>query len=429
MPDCHISSGGERAVTHITPRTKDKGNQIKRKRIISIACLLALCLCALSLSGFLPIVTADEAAAAIPLRSARIVQYVMDADHFPLTSAQAANIDQINYAHAMIQSGQVDVSHMQGLDSLRRYLANHPHIVSVLTVGDMGPDRFSEACSTAAGRQLLANSALQIMDQYGFSGIEVDWAYPGVSTSSAASADEDVEHWYELLSILRAGLDERQHVTGKPYILSVTLSAGSEQAEAVDGDRLNSLIDQAVIQSHDLRGFDRMTGHHAGLYPDGETELSGAWAVQSWLNTGLAPDKLLLGVPQYGRMWRKVASTGNGLHARAETSGNKLIAFDEISNLLQDGYTRHYDESAQSPWLFNGENFVSYDDAQSVQAKAAYIAEYGLLGTALRHAGYDLDGMLPAVFNDAWIVSPAPDPENAASTANSPAETAEIPAE
>lgn len=393
-------------MTNIRPRTNDKKKQIA---LLTAALLLALIL--IPFGGISPVVTADETVPA-PSRSGRIVQYVHDASSFPLTDAQAQQIDQINYAFALISNGQADVSHMRGLDEVQRYLMRHPHITGVLSIGGWGADGFSEACQTAAGRQLLTNSLLALMDAYGFTGVDIDWEYPGISSGGTASSENDVENWYALLSLLRTGLDEREAATGREYVLSVALSAGEDQIASIDGERLNGIVDQAVVMAYDLRGFDRMTGHHAGLYPDGETMLSGAWAVQSWINSGLSADRILLGVPQYGRMWRNVAASADGLHARAETSGNKIIPLSDIPGMIESGgYTRHYDGHAQAPYLFNGTNFVSFDDAESAAAKAAYVQEHGLLGTALWAAGHDPDGTLLAALSTAFA---PPNDENPA---------------
>lgn len=410
-PARHKSTGGECAVTHVTPRTKEN----RKRRLLLPLTLLLLML--VTVAALLPRMASGATAAAPIPREGRIVQYVQDSASFPITDENAAHIDQLNYAFALLQDGSADVSHMHGLDEAARFLRRHPHIDGVLSVGGWGADGFSEACATASGRQLLCNSILALMDEHGFVGVDIDWEYPGISSGGIVSSDDDVENWYALLALLRHGLDEREQTAGREYILSVALGAGEDHMTAVDGARLNELVDQAVVMAYDLRGFDRMTGHHAGLYPDGETMLSGAWAVQSWLSSGLDPDRILLGIPQYGRMWRSVASEKDGLHARAETSGNKVILQDEIPAFIASGYTRHYDEHAKAPYLFNGQSFVSYDDPESVRAKAEYILEHRLLGAAFWAAGHDTGFVLPAALSEAFAPSdPSPVPDKPAET-------------
>lgn len=344
-----------------------------------------------------------ETEEALP-RRARVVLYMQDSPSLSISQADAASIDQINYAFALLENGEATVSHLKGLKSLSRFLRDNPRIDGVLSVGGWGADGFSQACETAEGRQKLADSILRVMDEHGFVGVDIDWEYPGSTIAGITAGKHDVENWYALLTLLRAGLDERQADTGRDYLLSVALGAGEAQATAVDGARLGALVDQAVVMAYDLRGFDRLTGHHAGLYPDGNTVLSGAWAVNAYAATGLPEAKMLLGVPLYGRMWRQVTSTGDGLNARAATSGNRAVTQAAISRYLAEGYTRYYDEDAQAPYLFNGTNFISYDDEESVGAKAAWIRQNGLLGMALWESGHDESGNLLRAVGEAMAV-------------------------
>lgn len=347
---------------------------------------------------------AGETAQALP-RRARTVLYVQDSPTLGVRQADARHIDQINYAFALLENGEATVSHLKGLKSLSRFLRDNPHIDGVLSVGGWGADGFSQACATEAGREKLADSILRVMDEHGFVGVDIDWEYPGSKMAGIAASKNDVENWYALLSLLREGLDARQTENGRDYLLSVALGAGEAQIASVDGARLGALVDQAVIMAYDLRGFDRMTGHHAGLYPDGKTVLSGAWAVNAYAAKGLPEAKMLMGVPLYGRMWRQVTSAGDGLNARAATSGNRAVTQATISGYLAEGYTRYYDEEAQAPYLFNGSNFISYDDKESVAAKAQWIRQNGLLGAAMWEGGQDENGELLRAVSEALTIN------------------------
>ena len=230
------------------------------------------------------------------------------------------------------------------------------------------------------------------MDENGFVGVDIDWEYPGISGTGIVSREGDVENWYALLEELRAGLDARERQHGREYILSVALGAGDAHLNAIDPARLNGLVDQAVVMAYDLCGFDRMTGHHAGLYPDADKRGTGAHAVQRLIDAGLHPGRILLGMPAYGRVWRQVSGGGDGLHQRAATSGNKTIAFDEVLALEKKGYTRHYDDAAQAAGWFDGSTFVSAEDSQSVAFKCNWLAEKGLQGVAIWQYTQDATG-------------------------------------
>ena len=232
-------------------------------------------------------------------------------------------------------------------------------------------------------------------------GVDVDWEYHGVSGTGITSRSEDVENWYALLTLLREGLDQREALHGREYILSVALGAGEQHLNAIDPSRLAPLLDQAVVMTYDLCGFDRITGHHAGLYPDGQRKNSGAYAVRRLTEAGFPAEKLLLGMPAYGRVWRQVSGGGDGLDQRAGTSGNKTIAFDEVLRLTDQGYTRRYDEAAQAAWWFDGSTFVSAEDDQSIAYKAGWLTEQGLLGAAVWQYGQDASGAMLAMLDAA----------------------------
>ena len=374
------------------PRTKER----KKHRRIRRA-MLTLTLATVAASAVTGVATSRMPAEAevemmSPQRNGRTVMYVMDEAGLKLRDSDAHRIDQLNVSFALIRDGEADVSHWRGQKKVSAFLKKYPHIDGVLSVGGWGADGFSDACQTDTGRKKLADSILRIMDENGFVGVDVDWEYPGVSGTGIASREGDVEGWYGLLTELRAGLDEREKLHGREHILSVALGAGDAHLNAIDPARLNGLLDQAVVMAYDLCGFDRMTGHHAGLYPDAGKSGTGAHAVQKLIDGGLHPGRILLGMPAYGRVWRQVTGGGDGLHQRAATSGNRTISFDRVQQLEKEGYTRAYDESAQAATWFNGTDFVSAEDAQSIAYKGKWLQEKELQGAAVWQYTQDASG-------------------------------------
>lgn len=381
------------------PRTKDceKGRALHR---VGMGVLVVAMVMVTVLQGLTDSENALVSAEAEAGRHGRLVMYVYDDAGFTPSESQAALVDQVNYAFALIKDGEATAGHWYGIRQMSAWLKRHPEVDGVLSVGGWGADGFSQACMTVEGRTRLANSILKLMDDHGFVGVDIDWEYPGSSAAGIASDPQDEENWYALLSLLRQGLDERAAERGRPYLLSVAVGAGKAQLEHIDAKRLNELVDQVVLMAYDLRGFDRMTGHHAGLYPDGKTELSGAWAAQKLLREGLSPSRLLLGVPAYGRMWRQVSGS-DGMGQRAGTSGNKTLTFSEVCQLEAEGYTSYWDEDAQAAWYYNGSNFVSAENETSLKAKMQYVLEQNLLGTAVWSWNSDADGAMLEIMNDA----------------------------
>lgn len=375
------------------PHTKVPFGRMKRLTLL----LTALTLSAVLTVQSVPLPMAAKGEGDIPVQTARdgrMVMYAMDAADLSLRASDASAIDQLNYAFALIKDGRADGSHWKSQKQVSAFLKKHPHIDGVLAVGGWGAEGFSDACMTAEGRVTLADSILELMDACGFVGVDIDWEYPGVSGTGITSREEDVENWYALLTLLREGLDDREALHGREYILSVALGAGERQLNAIDPVRLDALVDQTVVMAYDLCGFDRMTGHHAGLYPEADRANTGAYAIRRLTEGGLSAGKLLLGIPAYGRVWRQVSGEGDGLNQRANTSGNKTIAFDAVLRLEADGYTAYYDDAAQAAWWFDGTNFVSAENDRSIAAKGSWITENGLLGAAVWQYAQDESGAL-----------------------------------
>ena len=345
-----------------------------------------------------PLVYSPSTAQAAQTRRGRTVMYVSDSASLGLRASDAERLDQINYAFALISGGEASGSHWRGISSLKSYLKQHPSVDGVLSVGGWGADGFSQACATQEGREKLANSILHLMDAHGFVGVDIDWEYPGVSFAGIASSKDDAENWYALLSLLRAGLDQRERNTGRHYTLSVALSVS--QASSVDAARLNRVLDQVVLMAYDLYGFTTQTGHQAGLYPAGGVSESGAYGVNALVKGGMARSKILLGIPAYGRMWRQVTD-GNGYGEKAGTIGDKLLNYADVQALEGSGYTHYYDDNAKAAWWYNGANFISAEDEQSLRYKARWVLEQGLLGTAVWAYNHDNDGSVTRILAEA----------------------------
>ena len=110
-------------------------------------------------------------------------------------------------------------------------------------------------------------------------------------------------------------------------------------------------------------------------------------------------DKILLGIPAYGRMWRQVS--GRAVTQTAGISGTKVLNFPDLLALESQGYTRYYDGAAKAAYWVGGENFVSGEDEQSIRDKAQWAVQQGLQGAAVWSYGQDASGKLLAWLKEA----------------------------
>ena len=107
-------------------------------------------------------------------------------------------------------------------------------------------------------------------------------------------------------------------------------------------------------------------------------------AVDYYERLGVPRDKLVLGVPFYGRGFR-VASDGERAGLFQPQVGAVQVGDwrDIARDLLPDPAWRRYRHPvARSPWLYHPgtRTFVSYEDAESIEERTAFAARHGLRG-------------------------------------------------
>lgn len=119
--------------------------------------------------------------------------------------------------------------------------------------------------------------------------------------------------------------------------------------------------------------------------------------MQRFIDAGVPPEKLVVGAAFYGRWWSAVTRAQHGLYQPYDTARGTL-PYDSLSTayINHNGFTRHWDDAAQAPYLWNPETatFISYDDPASLQAKAKYVRANDLGGIMYWEHSHDPSGTL-----------------------------------
>ena len=73
---------------------------------------------------------------------------------------------------------------------------------------------------------------------------------------------------------------------------------------------------------YDYRGSwdTSVTGEHDLLY-DKASNINTSYGTSSWIKAGVQPEKLVMGLPLYGRTWQLKSSSDNGIGAPAVRTG------------------------------------------------------------------------------------------------------------
>lgn len=150
-------------------------------------------------------------------------------------------------------------------------------------------------------------------------------------------------------------------------------------------------VDFVNLMTYDLHGsWDGKTGINAPLYArsDDNQQLSVDAAVNYWLNNGCPREKLIVGVPLYGRSFTLNDPQNNGINAPASAGQagqfvpeGGFLGYNEICfDLSRNGWTRDWDDTQKVPFAYKGNQWVGYDDEKSLGFKLSYIKNKGLGG-------------------------------------------------
>lgn len=314
-----------------------------------------------------------------------IIGYIVDKALDSVTKEDTHKMTHINVAFGRIADARVHVSPATKLGYAQKLKKHNPHLQVILSIGGWGAGGFSETASSAELRSRFADSAVEIVRQYRLDGIDLDWEYPCYSVAGIASSPQDKDNFTLLIREIRTHLDRVEQEDGKHYILSI--AAGADQYY-IDGTRMNEIhryLDYVQLMTYDMRGgFQTLTGHHTNLYTStGDLfRISVDASVKMFRAAGVPADKIVIGAAFYSRMWRNVPNRNNGLFQNSPGPGGYGPSYgDLVANYInKSGYTRYWDAEAQAPYLFNGTDFISYDDEESIRAKCEYVRTHGLAG-------------------------------------------------
>ena len=303
----------------------------------------------------------------------------------------ADGMTRIYYAFANIKDGRLvegfaqDAENIPQVTALRR--ENSRLTVMISVGGWLWSGGFSDVALTAKSRKVFIQSVVEFLDRYSLDGLDVDWEYPGMPGAGHAFRSEDKENFTLLLKELRKRFDAEGKKRQRKLYLTIAAGASDEYLAHTEMEEVARYVDAVNLMTYDYTqpGVDAVTGHHAPLFanPADPKHVSADATVQAFEEAGVPAEKILLGIPFYGKAWGEVADKDHGLFQPGVKAPGVDAAYSVIEEtMLGHGFTRYWDETARVPYLYSEEKrvFVSYEDAQSIGAKCDYVRTHGLGG-------------------------------------------------
>ncbi|XP_036337628.1 probable chitinase 10 [Rhagoletis pomonella] len=266
----------------------------------------------------------------------------------------------------------------------------NPKLKILLALGgwSFGTQKFKDMSSTRYARQTFIYSAIPFLRKRGFDGLDMDWEYP--------KGSDDKKNFVLLLKELREAFEaEAQELKKQRLLLSAAVPVGPDNVRGgYDVPAVASYLDFINLMAYDFHGkWERETGHNAPLYaPSTDSEwrkqLSVDNAAAMWVKMGAPKEKLVIGMPTYGRSFTLTHTDKHGPNAPATGGGREgvytkesgFLAYYEICELLLNGAVYVWDDEMKVPYMVDGDQWVGFDDERAIRNKMHWIKSNGFGG-------------------------------------------------
>ncbi|MCK9626278.1 MAG: glycosyl hydrolase family 18 protein [Bacteroidales bacterium] len=233
---------------------------------------------------------------------------------------------------------------------------------------------FSAMSKTEEGRKAFAEDCLEFIHEWNIDGIDIDWEFPGLSWSGhACDPAADVQNHVLLMKQLRETLGSEYLLTYAGYIMDKrAISTGYRY---IDIAAVDPYVDFVNLMTYDM---DEKPNHHSAL-----RSASAYWdcqrAVNAYIAAGVATEKIVLGIPFYGR--------------RSFSKSPTSVSYKNILKLDKTIYKiDNWDGGASVPYvttIADNSFYCGYDNSESIAIKGAWALNLGMKG--LMYWEYDSD--------------------------------------
>lgn len=238
---------------------------------------------------------------------------------------------------------------------------------------------FSKVAATPESRAAFIDSAIDMMINFGMDYIDIDWEYPVEGgLEGNLHSPQDGENFVRLLEDLWYELQCLNEQSGRRHFITIATPAGPYYAVNFELPRIHQFVEFINIMTYDFSGnWSPTIQHHSNLLPYDGGSISVSQSVQYYLSQGVPANKIVLGVPFYGRMFQCVGSCSIGGLFTAVNENQEIINYNKIdtTNVL-------WDDVAKAPIaILAARNIaISFENTRSLQLKLQFLKDNNLRG-------------------------------------------------
>ncbi len=274
----------------------------------------------------------------------------------------------------------------------------HPHLKIVLSIGGgVHSKQLIEIIRRGQAKKFV-ESAIELLDRYDydfnhsrdgdfknhvfeyldlFDGIDLDVEWPGTSIEK-----DLVTAYHDMVELFSKALKKRSKKMGKRSVLTCAIQVHPRLIQSLSLGSVSKYVDWFNVMAYDYGGAHSfgvslnapICNQWSGLSIDG--------SINVLIETGVSPEKLVLGIPLYGHVFDKAAEKIGSSFEKTEKTTS--LRYEQIKNLYLENpdCKKKWHKVSQSPYVYCplDQIFVTYDDEKSVQAKAHYAKQKLLQG-------------------------------------------------
>lgn len=258
-------------------------------------------------------------------------------------------------------------------------------------------DTFSPMAKDETSRKIFARNCKNLIVDYNFDGIDLDWEYPGYAAHNGH--DYDKQNFHLLLRDIRTELDDLGNKTGRVYGLTAALPCGPKNIKNIDIAEVSKYLTEFNLMTYDFHGaWDTFTGVNSPLHDqsqDTETGWSVDGCVRNWIDGGAPLKSINVGLGFYGRSFRAAKKLGSHHGGTDDSAWAVDEGTPQYFNIMEqiDSMTIDWDEETKTPYAYFNDNkggLVSYDDERSICLKTEYAIKEDLNGFIIWELSGDL---------------------------------------
>ncbi|CAL5328159.1 unnamed protein product [Camellia sinensis] len=330
--------------------------------------------------------------------------YWFSGSEFPISDINSALFTHLICAFANLNSSTYQLSISSSDNQLFSNFTNtvkqkNPSIKTLLSIGGgsaNGSD-YSSMISQSSYRKSFIDSSIKTARSYGFHGIDFCWV--------SVSTDSEMANMAILFDEWRVAIESESRNSNVSTQLILTEAV--QYSPYVDNgtfpiESINKNLNWVHVMAYDyyMPEWWNQTGAQAALYDPG-SETSTDYGINTWVNEGLPPNKLVLGLPFYGYAWTLGNPKDSAIGAPAKgpaITDDGSMSYKDIKGYIQRyGGVSQYNATYVVNYCTIGSSWIGFDDVEVVKIKVAYAKKKNLLGYFVWQVPYD----------DNWVLSQA----------------------